>query len=205
MNIIITGPPGSGKGTQAKMLAEKLNLQHISTGQAFRKEIEKKTELGQKIEESLNAGNLAPDEITIEIVKKRLAEEDCEKGWILDGFPRTLAQAKALDEFAKIDFVIDFAVPEEVSIERISARRECKSCGAIFGLAQGQPEKCTVCSGEVARRDDQDPEVIKKRLDVYNKQTQPLLDYYKPKNILYIIDGNRPVQEIFSELQKIVG
>ena len=205
MNIIITGPPGSGKGTQAKMLAEKLGIPHIGTGEVFRQEISKKTELGKKIEEIMKTGKLVSDEITIEVVKKRLAEDDCKNGWILDGFPRTIEQAKALDEFAKVEFVIDFSVTDEVSVERISQRRDCAKCGAIFGLAQGKPEKCTVCGGEVAPRADQDPEVVKKRLEVYHKKTKPLSDYYKPKNVLYTIDGNRPVQDVFNELQKVVG
>jgi len=204
MNIIITGPPGSGKGTQAKMLAEKFGILAISTGEIFRREIENQTDIGKKVQKFLDEGKLVPDDIINEVVKKRLAEDDCKNGWVLDGFPRTIDQAKALDEFAEVNFVLVLKVPDEVTIERIKARAECMQCGEIYGLAQGKPpEKCP-CGGELRRR-DADPEVIKKRLKWHNEQTAPLIEYYKPRNTVYEIDGNRGVDEIFNELQNIVG
>jgi len=204
MNIIIMGPPGSGKGTQAKMVSEKYNIPSISSGEIFRREMDQQTELGKKIKNVMNAGQLVPDDITIEVVKKRLAEDDCKNGWILDGFPRTLPQAKALDKFAKINFVISLKVPDEVTVERIKSRAECVKCGAIFGLTQGLPQKCAVCNGELRQR-NADPEVIKKRLEWHHKQTEPIIEYYQPRNIVYEVDGNKSVDDVFNEFQKIVG
>ncbi len=204
MNVIMMGPPGSGKGTQAKMLAEKLGIPAVSTGAIFRREMEQKTELGEKVTAVMDAGQLVPDDLTIDVVKKRLAEEDCQTGWILDGFPRTVPQAQALDAMAKVDFVLVLVVPEEVTIERIKARVECVKCGAIYGLAQGTPNTCALCGGELRQR-DADPAIIKKRLAWHYEQTEPVIAYYRPKNVVYEVDGNKSVEDVFKELQTIVG
>lgn len=203
MNIIIFGPPGSGKGTQAGKIAERYGIPHISTGDMFRAAMDKKTELGLKIKEMMAKGILIPDEITVRLVEMRLQEADCSEGFILDGFPRTLDQAEALDELAEIGFVIVLDVSDDVVVERIMNRRTCSECKRPTTADEG--EKCKKCGGELVKRSDEDAETIKHRLQVYHDQTQPLIEYYRPRDIVHIVDGERPVEEVFKDIIKILG
>jgi adenylate kinase len=185
MNAIIFGPPGSGKGTYASFIEEKLGLIKISTGDLLRETVEKKTDIGKKAQEYMNKGELVPDDIVTEILKRRISEPDCvKKGFILDGYPRTVPQAKALDKIAKIDVIINLNVPDWIIIERLSNRRTCKKCEATYNVKYLKPKIegiCDKCGGELYQRDDDKPEVIKERINVYQKQTQSLLKYYKGK------------------------
>jgi len=197
MKLVFLGPPGVGKGTYASRIAPKLNIAHISTGDLFREEIKKKTALGKKAEKYVKKGLLVPDEITTEMLKKRISKPDCKNGFILDGYPRTLNQAKELEKITKIDKVINFHLPRSILIKKISARRVCKNCGKIYNIADIKvgkihmppllPKKegvCDDCGGELYQRKDDDPKIVKERLIVYEKQTKPLIDYYKNKKIL---------------------
>jgi len=181
MNAIIFGPPGSGKGTYASILQERLGIVKISTGDMVREEIKKSTELGLKMKEYHDRGELVPDEIIIEMLKKRISQPDCkEKGFILDGYPRTVNQAKALEDFTKIDVVINLKVPDWVIVERLSTRRICKKCGAIYNVKYLKPKVegiCDKCGGELIQREDDKPEVIKERIRVYYEKIKPTLDY----------------------------
>jgi len=184
LNLIIFGPPGAGKGTYTSRLATRLKIVSIATGDIFREEIKRNTVLGRKVAEFVNKGELVPDEITVEILKKRLNEPNSQSGFILDGYPRTIEQAEALDEIVKIDAVIQIIVPEWIIIERLSNRRICRNCGAIYNLRFIKPKVegvCDKCGGQLYQREDDKPEVIKERLKVYEKQTQPLIEYYKKK------------------------
>lgn len=197
MRIIFLGPPGSGKGTYSSRIAPQLKIPHISTGDLFRNEIERGTGLGKKIKNIIDAGNLVPDDIVMQVLKERMSKPDCKNGFILDGFPRTLNQAKALDKIAKIDIVINLVLPDNILIKKISARRQCRKCGEIYNLAdirEGDihmppilPKKqgiCDKCGGELYQRDDDREKVVRERLGVYKKQTAPLIDYYKKKGLL---------------------
>ena len=187
MKIIMLGAPGAGKGTQAKQIAQAYDIPHISTGDIFRANIKEGTELGKKAQEYMDKGLLVPDELVCDLVVDRIHKDDCEKGYILDGFPRTIPQANALDEALakdgeKIEFAIDIEVPDENIINRMSGRRSCKDCGAIFHVQYNPPKKencCDVCGGELILRDDDKAETVKKRLDVYHEQTAPLIAHYK--------------------------
>jgi len=185
MNTIIFGPPGSGKGTYASFIEKKLGIVKISTGDIIREEIEKNTDLGKRMKEYANRGELVPDKIITEILKIRISEPDCMKnGFILDGYPRTIPQAQTLDKIANIDVIINLNVPDWIIIERLSSRRTCKKCEAIFNVKYVKPKVegvCDKCGGELYQRDDDKPKVIKERIKVYQKQTQPLLKYYKGK------------------------
>ncbi len=184
MNLIIFGPQGSGKGTYASRLQATLKIAHISTGDLFREIAKKQTEFGKKIAEIINKGQLVPDEIMIKILKDKIAEPECKNGFILDGYPRTLPQAKALDKIAKIDAIINLIVPERVIIERLSTRVICRNCGTIYNTRYLKPKvegKCDKCGGELYQREDDKPKAIKERLKLYRKQTQPLKNYYKNK------------------------
>jgi len=208
VRIILLGPPGSGKGTQAKLLSKKYSIPHIAMGDILREEVAKKTPLGKKVNVYMSKGELVPDEIVIEVLKKRLQEADCVDGFILDGFPRTLNQAKALDNMLnelnlKIDAVIYIEVPDEEIMKRLSLRRTCKVCGRIYNLHYNPPKqdgKCDVCGGELIIRDDDKPEVIKNRLKVYNDQTKPLVDYYKSHKLLIRINGVDSIDKVFQQI-----
>jgi len=199
MNIVLLGSPGVGKGTYAKRISKIYNIPQISTGDMFREAIKNKTEIGLKAKEYMDKGELVPDDVTIGIVEERLKKDDCKNGFMLDGFPRTIAQAEALDKIIVIDKVLDFTASDEVIIDRLSGRRVCRNCGAIYHIRNIVPKVegvCDNCGGELYQRDDDKPESVKKRLDVYKKQTAPLIDYYKEKELLADIDANRPIEQV---------
>lgn len=213
MKLIMLGAPGAGKGTQAKKIAEKYNIPHISTGDIFRANIKNGTELGQKAKTYMDQGLLVPDELVVDLVMDRFAQPDCENGYVLDGFPRTIPQAEALDAAlekagAKIDYAINVEVPDENIINRMSGRRACVACGATYHLVHIPPKKegvCDNCGKELILRDDDKPETVKKRLDVYHEQTQPLIDYYTKKGALVEVDGTVDMEEVFNAIVKILG
>ena len=207
MKIIMLGAPGAGKGTQAKKIAERYNIPHVSTGDIFRANIKQGTPLGKKAKEYIDAGALVPDELTIGLLLDRIAQDDCKDGYILDGFPRTLTQAEklteALADSGNVDLVLDIEVQDDVIIARMGGRRVCPSCGASYHIVN-IPTKvegiCDVCGAAVIQRPDDAPETVKKRLDVYHEQTQPLIDYYKGLGLLFEIDGTRAMDEVFSDI-----
>ena len=210
MKIIMLGAPGAGKGTQAKLIAEKYQIPHISTGDIFRANIKEGTELGKEAKEYMDRGQLVPDELTVRILLDRVSKDDCKNGYVLDGFPRTIPQAEVLDnEVAKlgdkIDFAIDVDVPDENIIRRMSGRRCCPKCGASYHIVHIPPKSdgvCDVCGSELIIRDDDKPETVKSRLEVYHKQTQPLIDHYSKLNILRTVDGTQDMQDVFDAIVK---
>ena len=212
MKIVMLGAPGAGKGTQAKRLASKYGIPHISTGDIFRANIKNGTELGKKAKVYMDQGLLVPDELVVDLVIDRFKESDCEKGYVLDGFPRTIPQAKALDEaLAKngdaLEYAIDVDVPDENIIRRMSGRRACIGCGATYHVITIPPKKdgiCDTCGAELVLREDDKPETVEKRLKVYHEQTQPLIDYYQGKGILRSVDGTRDMEEVFDDIIGIV-
>lgn len=212
MRIIMLGAPGAGKGTQAKMIAERYGIPHISTGDIFRANIKEGTELGRKAKTYMDKGELVPDELVVDLVVDRLAKDDAKKGYILDGFPRTIPQAEALDEALlkmdeKIDYAIDVDVPDDDIIARMSGRRACVACGGTFHIVNVPPKKegiCDLCGGELILRDDDRPETVQNRLNVYHNQTQPLIDYYNKKEILKTVDGTKGMKEVFADIISIV-
>lgn len=213
MKIIMLGAPGAGKGTQAKKIAEKYEIPHISTGDIFRLNIKNGTELGKKAKEYMDQGLLVPDELVVDLVVDRLAKEDCKKGYVLDGFPRTIPQAEALDQALekageKMEFAIDIEVPDENIVTRMSGRRACVGCGATYHLTYAPTKTegiCDACGAELILRDDDQPETVRKRLNVYHEQTQPLITYYKNSGILKSIDGTVDIEEIFAAIEKLLG
>lgn len=212
MRLIFLGPPGVGKGTQAVKLSQKYGIPHISTGDALREAVARGTEIGLKAKSYMDRGSLVPDEVVIGIIRERLAQDDCKKGFILDGFPRTVRQAEALDEILKdmgmkLDAVLNVEAPDEVIIERLSGRRTCKNCGRVYHVIYMPPKRegvCDVCGGELYQRDDDKPEAIARRLRVYKEQTAPLIEYYEGKGKLHRIDGSRDVDAVFRQITELL-
>lgn len=208
MYILLMGPPGAGKGTQAEKLVEKFNIRHISTGDMFRAAVKEGTELGKQAKACMDAGQLVPDSVTIGIVKERLAKPDCKQGFILDGFPRTIEQADALDRTLgelgiKLNRVINISVPAADLVSRATGRRICKSCGATYHISFNPATvagKCDKCAGDLYQRDDDREETITKRLSVYTAQTQPLVEYYQDKGLYTEIDGRQPIAKVFDDI-----
>ena len=212
MKIIMLGAPGAGKGTQAKMIADKYGIPNISTGDIFRANIKNGTELGQKAKTYMDQGLLVPDELTCDLVVDRISQDDCKNGFILDGFPRTIPQAECLTNALKergeaMDYAVNVDVPDENIITRMSGRRACLNCGATYHIVN-IPTKvegiCDRCGSEVVLRADDEPETVKKRLDVYHAQTQPLIDYYNNQGILKTVDGTQPMTAVFDEIVRLL-
>lgn len=212
MRLILLGAPGAGKGTQATFIKEEFKIPHISTGDIFRANIRENTPLGIKAKEFINEGKLVPDELTIDLVKDRLLQEDCKNGFLLDGFPRNLNQADALKLFLKehdmdLDAVVDIEVDKNALVRRISGRRMCKDCGASYHIIFKKPKVegiCDICGGQLYQRDDDKEETVLKRIGVYEKETSPLIDFYRNENLLIEIDGNRNVEEITNDILSIL-
>ena len=213
MNIIMLGAPGAGKGTQAKQIADKYKIPHISTGDIFRANIKNNTELGQKAKQYMDQGLLVPDELTCDLVMDRIKQDDCKNGFILDGFPRTIPQAEALDAALdkineKMDYAINVDVPDENIVNRMGGRRCCLNCGATYHVVT-IPTKvegiCDRCGSPVVLRDDDKPETVQKRLTVYHDQTQPLIDYYEKQSILKTVDGTKSMEAVFDDITAILG
>ena len=213
MKIGMLGAPGAGKGTQAKMIAAKYNIPHISTGDIFRANIKNGTELGKKAKSYMDQGLLVPDELTLELIMDRFTADDCANGYVLDGFPRTIAQAEALTaslaaKGEKMDYAIDVDVPDERIVTRMGGRRACVACGGTFHIKYNPPKTegvCDLCGGNLTIRDDDMPETVQKRLNVYHTQTQPLIEYYTNEGILKTVDGTQDVDKVFEEILAILG
>ena len=213
LRTILLGPPGAGKGTQAAKIVEKYGVPHISTGDIFRENIKKGTELGKKAQEYMNRGELVPDDLVIEIATTRLLEDDCRNGFLLDGFPRTVYQAEKLDEFlaardSKIDKILDIAVEKDELIARLTGRRVCKACGASFHVVNIPPKKegvCDFCGGELIQRADDNLETVTNRIDVYEAQTMPLVEYYEKAGNLVHIDGSTGLENVFADIVSALG
>lgn len=213
MRLIILGAPGAGKGTQAQMISQKFGIPHISTGEIFRENIRNETELGNLAKEYIDKGQLVPDDITIRIVKKRIEQDDCEKGYILDGFPRTVTQADALESVLcrmhqSINKVLEIDVPDDKIVERMMGRRVCPECGATYHLIHKPPivpEKCDICQNALVQREDDTEETIRKRLAIYHKQTEPLIQYYREIGLLTIVKGADGVKETTEKVLRALG
>jgi adenylate kinase len=208
MNLIFLGPPGAGKGTLAAKAVDILKVPHISTGNIFRAAIAAQSPLGLKVKAIIDAGKLVDDEITIELVKERLAQADAQKGYILDGFPRTIPQAEALAGFSRVDKVVNFDLPDGSVLERLGGRRVCRQCGVNYHQTFNPPQKadvCDACGGEVYTRDDDREEAVAKRLEVYRDQTAPLIDYYRQKGLLTGVDARPSVDQVVENFRKAVG
>lgn len=213
MKIVMLGAPGAGKGTQAKMIATKHGIPHISTGDIFRANIKNGTELGKKAKAYMDQGMLVPDELTLELIMDRFQQDDCANGYVLDGFPRTIPQAEALTEALKaegssLDYAVNVEVPDSHIVDRMSGRRACLACGGTYHILYNPTKTegiCDACGGELVLRDDDKPETVAKRLDVYHAQTQPLIDYYAAQGILKEVDGTKDVTEVFEAIEAIFG
>lgn len=213
MKIIMLGAPGAGKGTQAKMIAERYSIPHVSTGDIFRANIKNGTELGMEAKKYMDQGQLVPDELTVKILLDRVAQEDCKNGYVLDGFPRTIPQANVLDEALtklgdKIDFAINVDVPDENIINRMGGRRACVACGATYHVVFNAPKTegiCDACGKELIIRADDQPETVKNRLTVYHDQTQPLINFYDEKGVLKNVDGTVDMNDVFKAIVEILG
>ena len=212
MNLVLMGLPGAGKGTQAEKIVAKYGIPHISTGDMFRAAIKDETELGLQAKSFMDKGELVPDEVTIGIVRERLSKDDCQKGFLLDGFPRTVAQAEALENILvglnkQINYVINIDVDNSILMDRLTGRRICKDCGATYHLVFNPPAKegvCDRCNGELYQRADDNEETVKNRLDVNIKQTKPLLDFYETKGYLRNIDGQQEIDKVFSDVDQLL-
>ena len=213
MKIIMLGAPGAGKGTQAIMIAEKYGIPHVSTGDIFRANIKNNTPLGQEAKKYMDQGQLVPDELTVKILLDSVAKDDCKNGYVLDGFPRTIPQAEVLENALKelndkIDYAIDVDVPDENIVKRMGGRRACVKCGATYHIEHVPPKQegvCDNCGESLILRDDDKPETVQKRLDVYHKQTQPLIDFYNERNILKSVDGTMDKKDVFDAIVAILG
>jgi adenylate kinase len=213
VNLVLMGLPGAGKGTQAEKIVEEYGIPHISTGDMFRAAIKEGTELGLKAKSFMDKGELVPDEVTIGIVRERLSKDDCQKGFLLDGFPRTVAQAEALENMLQelnksIDYVLHIDVDKEILMERLTGRRICKECGATYHLVFNTPTKegiCDRCGGELYQRADDNEETVQNRLDVNIKQMQPLLDFYQEKGYLRTINGQQEIDKVFADVNELLG
>ena len=213
MKIIMLGAPGAGKGTQAKMIAEKYSIPHVSTGDIFRANIKNGTDLGKQAKEYMDAGKLVPDELTVKILLDRVAQDDCKNGYVLDGFPRTIPQAEVLEDALnklgdKIDYAVNVDVPDENIVRRMSGRRACLKCGATYHIEHIPPKQegiCDTCGSELVLRDDDKPETVLNRLKVYHDQTQPLIDFYTERNVLKTVDGTRYMKDVFADIISILG
>lgn len=213
MKILLLGAPGSGKGTQSDFIVSKYKLPHISTGDIFRENIRNKTPIGLEIKELMDAGKFCPDELTIEIVKERLKRDDCKNGFVLDGFPRNLVQAKALEEFASLDKVLNLDLDLDIIERRLTGRRVCEKCNASYHIDDvGDIKSCPQCGGKIITRNDDNPESVKNRLKVYKEQTEPLIEFYKAQNKLFVIDCNvtegsisEQIAEISKRVEKVLG
>lgn len=213
LKIVLLGPPGAGKGTQAKSISNKFSISHISTGDIFRKNISEMTPLGIVAKKDIDKGQLVSDEITIVLVEERLEQPDCRNGYLLDGFPRTIVQAKAFDQYLEkkneeLDYVLLIDVPHEFIINRMSGRRVCLSCGASYHKVFNPPiveGKCDYCGNDIVQRVDDMEDTVKRRLEIYDLQTQPLINYYNEKNKLVVIDGTQSIDDVFKNICKILG
>lgn len=213
MKIVMLGAPGAGKGTQAKMIAEKYAIPHVSTGDIFRANIKGGTELGMKAKAFMDQGQLVPDELTIDMLLDRISQEDCTNGYVLDGFPRTIPQAESLTKALenrgeKMDYAINVDVPDEAIVGRMSGRRACLACGGTYHIKFKAPKQegvCDVCGEALVLRDDDKPETVQKRLTVYHEQTQPLIDYYAQAGILKNVDGTKDLHEVFKDIVDVLG
>lgn len=212
MKVVMLGAPGAGKGTQAKMIASKYSVPHISTGDIFRANIKEGTELGKKAKSYMDQGLLVPDELVVDLVVDRLQQEDCSNGYVLDGFPRTIPQAEALDAAlsklgTKLDFALDIDVADDFIVKRMGGRRACVTCGATYHIVNIPPKKegiCDTCGSELVLREDDKPETVEKRLSVYHEQTQPLIDYYKHSGILVTLDGTQDMNDVFNSICSVL-
>jgi adenylate kinase len=207
MKLILLGPPGAGKGTQAKSISKEFNIPHISTGDIFRKNISEKTALGIEAKGYMDKGLLVPDELTVRIVEDRLKSDDCSMGYLLDGFPRTVYQAEKLEKIDKLDCVLLLQVPDEFILSRMTGRRVCTSCGASFHIENNPPKIegiCDLCGGQLVQRKDDNKETVAQRIEVYKNQTEPLVNYYKDKGILKTIDGTLEIEEVFQNIVRIL-
>lgn len=212
MKIIMLGAPGAGKGTQAKMIADKYDIPHISTGDIFRANIKEGTPLGMEAKQYMDKGLLVPDELTVKILLDRVAKKDCQNGYVLDGFPRTIPQAEVLDKALgergdRIDHAIDVDVPDENIVKRMGGRRACLSCGATYHIEHVPPKQegiCDVCGQKLVLRDDDKSETVQNRLNVYHEQTQPLIDFYRNKGILKTVDGTKDKEEVFEAIEAVL-
>lgn len=204
MKIVFLGPPGAGKGTQAEQIIGALGIPQISTGEILRRAIREKTPTGLEAQSYIEKGALVPDDVVVRIVRDRLSQQDCANGYLLDGFPRTVPQAEALDGFVKLDAVINLEVPTDLLIHRLSGRRVCAACGYTTHIDRGE-DKCVKCGGELTQRKDDAPESVENRLAVYDKQTKPLIDYYAGKGLLHNVDGAKPLAEVTQNILAALG